>query len=189
MKNIKSPLKFVGAAMGTATGALGTSLMSGALGGLFGGGGGQYTGRGRAGWTEGMDLGGASSATIGGQVAGATPVTDASTQFNPAAVNAMQGIFGNISGRQTSLGASGIYALKKHLSPVNQGEELTAYATGATTPPYDDGAGGTDDEAKAKDTKTLENLKFTTDGNSLDLTGTYDPNWGSKEDLKTEGYI
>ena len=51
-------------------------------------------------------------------------------------------------------------------------------------------AGGTDYEAKAKDDKTLENLKFTTDKNSLDLTGKYDPNWGSmEEDLKTEGYI
>ena len=176
MKNNKSPFKFVGAAMGTATGALGTSL----LGGLFGRGGGnaaRHTG-----------VGGLGEQYTG---IGSNPMAgvDPTAQFNPAAVNTMEGIFGNVSGRQATLGASGMMALKKHLSPLNNGKELTAYATDTTTPEYDDGAGGTDHEAKAKDTKTLENLKFTTDGNSLDLTGTYDPKWGSEEDLKSEGYI
>jgi len=115
MKNKKSPLKFVGAALGTAAGALGTQHLLGRLGGLFGGGGGnaaRHTGVGGL----GEDYAGQGSRVI-------TP--DASAQFNPAAVGAMEGIFGNVSGRQTSLGASGIYALKKHLSPVNNNTPMS----------------------------------------------------------------
>ena len=180
MKNKKSPLKFVGAALGTAAGALGTQHLLGRLGGLFGGGGGnaaRHTG-----------VGGLGEQYTG---IGSNPMAqvDPTAQFNPAAMQNMEGIFGNTNARQASVGASGLYALEKHLSPLNQGEELNAYSDGTSTPPYDDGAGGTDHEAKAKDTKTLENQKFTTDGNSLDLTGTYDPKWGSQEDLKSEGYI
>jgi len=196
MKNKTSPAKFLGALSGLAGAAAGTAATTGSvigsLGGLFGGGGGQYTGRGRAGWTEGMDLGGASSATIGGQVAGAPPVTDVAGNFNPAAVNAMTGIFGNTNARQASLGGSGMMVLKKHLSPVNQGEELPQMdTTMGGTMPQDTSIepGDKDYEAQAKDDKTLENLKFTTDKNSLNLTGTYDPEWGSEEDLKAEGYI
>tara|TARA_R110000765_G_scaffold411010_1_gene509923 strand:+ start:141 stop:683 length:543 start_codon:yes stop_codon:yes gene_type:complete len=180
MKNNKSPFKFVGAAIGTAAGALGTQHILGRLGGLFGGGGGnaaRHTGVG--------GLGEQYSGIGSNPMASAGPTA----QFNPAEMQNMQGIFGNTNARQASLGASGMMALEKHLSPVNQGEELTAYADDTNTLAYDDGAGGTDYEAKARDDKKLENLKFTTDKNSLNLTGTYDPKWGSKEDLKTEGYI
>ena len=114
MKNKKSPLKIIGAAMGTAGAALGTQHLLGRLGGLFGGGGGNYNIQ-RAPGTEGIDMGGAGGAFTNKPAS----VVDASAQFNPAAMQNMQGIFGDISGRQASLGASGIYALKKHLSPVN----------------------------------------------------------------------
>jgi len=46
--------------------------------------------------------------------------------------------------------------------------------------------GDKDYEAFAKDTKTLENLKYTTDKNSLDITGTYDPNWTPT--MEEDGY-
>ena len=180
MKNKKSPLKFGGVAT-TAAGALGTQNLIGRLGGLFG--------RGRGNMSRHTGVGG-----LGAQYAGVgsrpAQVTDASAQFNQPTINAMEGVYGNVNARQASVGSAGMMALKKHISPVNQGEELTAYATGATTPPYDDGAQGTDYEAKAKafakDTKTLENLKYTTDKNSLDITGTYDPNWTPT--MEEDGY-
>tara|TARA_R110002060_G_C2053069_1_gene94855 strand:+ start:35 stop:574 length:540 start_codon:yes stop_codon:yes gene_type:complete len=179
MKNKTSPVKFLGAAIGTAAGAMGTNLIGNAFGGLFGSGGNA------ARHTGGGGLGEQYSGIGSNPMASTGPTA----QFNPAAMQNMQGIFGNTNARQASLGASGMMALKKHLSPLNQGEELNAYSDGTNTLAYDDGAGGTDYEAKARDDKKLENLKFTTDKNSLNLTGTYDPKWGSKEDLKTEGYI
>jgi len=117
MKNKKSPLKFVGAALGTAAGALGTQHLLGRLGGLFGGGGGnaaRHTG-----------VGGLGEQYTG---IGSNPMAqvDPTAQFNPAAMQNMEGIFGNTNARQASLGASGMFALKKHLSPLNQGEELSA---------------------------------------------------------------
>jgi len=110
MKNKKSPLKFVGAAMGAAGAALGTQHLLGGLRGLFGRGGGnaaRHTGVGGL----GADYAGQGSRVI-------TPATDTTAQFNPAAVNTMEGIFGNVAGRQATLGASGMYALEKHLSPL-----------------------------------------------------------------------
>ena len=120
MKNKKSPLKFVGAAMGAAGAALGTQHLLGGLRGLFGRGGGnaaRHTGVGGL----GADYAGQGSRVI-------TPATDATAQFNPAAVNTMEGIFGNVAGRQATLGASGMYALEKHLSPLNNNEEKPLYS-------------------------------------------------------------
>jgi len=110
MKNKKSPLKFVGAALGTAAGALGTQHLLGRLGGLFGGGGGnaaRHTG-----------VGGLGEQYTG---IGSNPMAqvDPTAQFNPAAMQNMEGIFGNTNARQASVGASGIMTLEKHLSPVN----------------------------------------------------------------------
>lgn len=100
MKNNKSPFKFVGAAMGTATGALGTQFLGNTLGGLFGGGGGnmnRHTG-----------VGG-----LGEQYAGpgSNPMTgvDPTAQFNPEAVQNMQGIFGGVNARQSAVGGGGIF--------------------------------------------------------------------------------
>jgi len=47
--------------------------------------------------------------------------------FNPGTQNIMGGIFGNVNARQNSLGASGIYALKTHLSPVKNEDEKPLY--------------------------------------------------------------
>ena len=107
MKNKKSPLKFVGA-IGPAMAAMGTQQMLGRLGGIFGSGGSNMTRHTGVGGL-GEDYAGQGSRVI--------TAPDVSTQFNPAAVGAMEGIFGNVSGRQASLGASGLYALEKHLSP------------------------------------------------------------------------
>ena len=79
MKNKKSPLKFVGAAMGVGVNSQPANII------------------------------------------------DATSQFDPNAQAAMQGIYGDITGRQTSLGASGIYALNKHLSPVKNKDEKDLY--------------------------------------------------------------
>ena len=173
MKNKKSPLKFLGGLAG--------ALSSGNMVNMIG----SYLGRGGGNMSRHTGVGG-----LGAQYAGIgsrpAQVTDASAQFNQPTINAMEGVYGNVNARQASVGSAGMMALKKHISPVNQGEELTAYATGATTPPYDDGAGGTDYETFAKDTKTLENQKYTTDKNSLDITGTYDPNWTPT--MEEDGY-
>ena len=124
MKNKKSPLKFLGGAIGaagaTAGTAFGTQLLGAGLSGLFGGG--NIAARNNEG---GGTSAGGSVAGIGSQV---QPVTDASAQFNPAAMQNMQGMFGDISGRQATLGASGIFALEKHLSPVNNDEEKPLYS-------------------------------------------------------------
>ena len=140
MKNNKSPLKFVGA-IGAMAAARRTQNSLGRLGGLFGRGqSGSYIQR--APGTEGLDMGGAGGATIGGQTVGAPPVTDVSAQFNPAAMQNMQGIFGDISGRQATLGASGIFALEKHLSPVNndtpmsESEKKLMHATASVNDKY-----------------------------------------------------
>ena len=143
MKNKKSPLKVIGAAMGLAGAAAGTNHLLGRLGGLFGGGEGNYNIQ-RAPGTEGIDMGGAGGAFTNKP----TSVVDAGSQFDPTAMSAMEGIFGDVSGRQASLGASGIYALNKHLSPLKNENELTAYKDVAEEdiPGYDDGAGGIDYE-------------------------------------------
>jgi hypothetical protein len=115
MKNKKSPLKFVGA-IGPAMAAMGTQQMLGRLGGIFGSGGSNMTRHTGVGGL-GEDYAGQGSRVI--------TAPDVSTQFNPAAVGAMEGIFGNVSGRQASLGASGLYALEKHLSPVKNDTEMS----------------------------------------------------------------
>jgi len=142
MKNKKSPLKFVGAAMGLAGAAAGTNHFLGRLGGLFGGG------------SSNADRHTGVGGLVGGDAAiGSRPanIVDAGSQFDPTAMSAMQGIFGDVTGRQASLGASGIYALKKHLSPLKNENELSAYKGVAEEdiPGFDDGAGSIDIEAKA----------------------------------------
>ena len=138
MKNKKSPLKFLGGAIGaagaTAGTAFGTQLLGAGLSGLFGGG--NIAARNNEG---GGTSAGGSVAGIGSQV---QPVTDASAQFNPAAMQNMQGMFGDISGRQATLGASGIFALEKHLSPVNndtpmsESEKKLMHATASVNDKY-----------------------------------------------------
>jgi len=138
MKNKKSPLKFLGGAIGaagaTAGTAFGTQLLGAGLSGLFGGG--NIAARNNQG---GGTSAGGSQAGIGSQV---QPVTDASAQFNPAAMQNMQGMFGDISGRQATLGASGIFALEKHLSPVNndtpmsESEKKLMHATASVNDKY-----------------------------------------------------
>jgi len=134
----KSPIKFLGGAMGaagaTAGTAFGTQLLGAGLSGLFGGG--NIAARNNQG---GGTSAGGSVAGIGSQV---QPVADASTQFNPAAMQNMQGMFGDISGRQATLGASGIFALEKHLSPVNndtpmsESEKKLMHATASVNDKY-----------------------------------------------------
>ena len=119
MKNKKSPLKFVGAALGTAAGALGTQHLLGRLGGLFGGGGSnaaRHTGGGGLG-EQYTGIGSNPMAQV-----------DPTAQFNPAEMQNMQGMFGSMGNRQASLGASGLYALEKHLSPANNNEEKPLYS-------------------------------------------------------------
>ena len=95
----KSPINFVGAAMGTAGAALGTQHLLGRLGGLFGG------SRGNTNFTGVGGLG-EQYAGVGARPAG---VVDASAQFNPEAIHAANGIFGNVNARQAAVGASGIF--------------------------------------------------------------------------------
>ncbi len=101
----KSPIKFLGGAMGaagaTAGTAFGTQLLGAGLSGLFGGG--NIAARNNQG---GGTSAGGSIGTIGSQV---QPVADASAQFNPAAIQAANGIFGNVNARQGAVGASGIF--------------------------------------------------------------------------------
>tara|TARA_R100000781_G_scaffold1549_1_gene2601 strand:+ start:2539 stop:3060 length:522 start_codon:yes stop_codon:yes gene_type:complete len=132
MKNKKSPLKF-GSVATTAAGALGTQNLIGRLGGLFG--------RGRGNMSRHTGVGG-----LGEQYAGVgsrpANVVDAGAQFDPTAMQHMQGMFGDISGRQATLGASGIFALEKHLSPVNndtpmsESEKKLMHATASVNDKY-----------------------------------------------------
>ncbi len=100
----KSPINFVGAAMGTALGVAGTQAM-GQLG--------TFSGRGQgmpgiaAEW-QGRDMGPAAGgySGMGGRD---QAITDASAQFNPTAIQAANGIFGNVNARQGAVGASGIF--------------------------------------------------------------------------------
>ena len=73
---------------------------------------------------EGLTLGAPAGQATG---IGTQPqtITDASTQFDDGTVQAAQGIHGNINARQASLGSAGMMALKKHLSPVNNGTEMS----------------------------------------------------------------
>ena len=134
MKNKKSPIKFLGA-IGSAIGLGSTAGLAGLLG--------------RGGGNQGYDAGAGRNALdqgyqgIGGRIGGMVP----GTQFNPEAIQAANGIFGNVNARQASLGASGLYALEKHLSPKTKKPNLTAYKP--PNPPFDptsgdDGAGGTE---------------------------------------------
>ena len=99
----KSPINFVGAAMGTALGLAGTQ----AIGQL-----GTFSGRGQgmpgiaAEW-QGRDMGPAAGgySGVGGRMGGMVP----GTQFNPEAISAANGIFGNVNARQGAVGASGIF--------------------------------------------------------------------------------
>ena len=180
MKNKKSPLKFLGGLAGATAAAAGTNHLLGRLGDLFGRGGGNMSRH-----TGGGGLGG-QYAGVGSRPA---QVTDASAQFNQPTINAMEGVYGNVNARQASVGSAGMMALKKHISPVNQGEELPQMdTTMGGTMPQDTSIepGDKDYEAYARDTKTLENLKYTTDKNSLDITGKYDPNWTPT--MEEDGY-
>ena len=176
MKNKKSPLKFLGGLAG--------ALSSGNMVNMIG----SYLGRGGGNMSRHTGGGG-----LGGQYAGVgsrpAQVTDASAQFNQPTINAMEGVYGNVNARQASVGSAGMMALKKHISPVNQGEELPQMdTTMGGTMPQDTSIepGDKDYEAYARDTKTLENLKYTTDKNSLDITGKYDPNWTPT--MEEDGY-
>ena len=100
MKN--SPIKFVGAAMGTALGLAG-AYGAGQLG--------TFSGRGQgmpgiAPEWQGKDMGPAAGgySGVGGRMGGMVP----GTQFNPEAISAANGIFGNVNARQAAVGASGI---------------------------------------------------------------------------------
>jgi len=96
----KSPIKFVGGAIGTAAGAMGTQPLLGGLRGLFGVGGGnaaRHTGVGGL----GADYAGQGSRIITTPGAGA--------QFNPEAIQAASGIFGDINARQATVGGGGIF--------------------------------------------------------------------------------
>ena len=130
----KSPIKFLGA-IGSAIGLGSTAGLAGLLR--------------RGGGNQGYDAGTGGNALdqgyqgIGGRMGGMVP----GTQFNPEAIQAANGIFGNVNARQASLGASGLYALEKHLSPKTKKPNLTAYKP--PNPPFDptsgdDGAGGTE---------------------------------------------
>jgi len=120
MKNKTSPVKFLGAAMGTAASiAAATQSFRGRGQGMPG----INSNYGTSAWGgQGLTLGApAGQATgIGTQ---SQPVIDASTQFDDGTIQAAQGIFGNTNARQASLGSSGMMALEKHLSPVNNGTE------------------------------------------------------------------
>ena len=64
--------------------------------------------------------GGGSNIGLGGR-----PQNINDAGFNPGTQNIMDGVFGSVNARQNSLGASGIYALKEHLSPVkNEDDEV-----------------------------------------------------------------
>ena len=128
--------------------------------------------------------GGGSNIGLGGR-----PQNINDAGFNPGTQNIMDGVFGSVNARQNSLGASGIYALKEHLSPVKNEDEkpakLSTYENidPVDVPGYDDGAGGFDWEAynkansapgaqyteKAAEEAHRKN-KFTTDANSVYLT-------------------
>jgi hypothetical protein len=98
----KSPIKFVG--MGTAA-ALGAASMYG-LGQV-----GTFSGRG-----QGMPgiAAGATPGFTGGETGGIgtgpiNPNVNPGSQFNPEAIQAANGIFGNVNARQAAVGASGIF--------------------------------------------------------------------------------
>ena len=95
MKNSKSPINFIGALSGIAGAAAGTA----GIGSLFGG---------RRGNTNFTGLGG-----LGEQYAGpgSNPMAgvDPTAQFNPEAVQNMQGIFGGVNARQSAVGGGGIF--------------------------------------------------------------------------------
>jgi|14BtaG_2_1085337.scaffolds.fasta_scaffold41766_3 hypothetical protein len=161
MKNKKSPLKFGGVAT-TAAGALGTQNLIGRLGGLFG--------RGRGNMSRHTGVGG-----LGEQYAGVgsrpANVVDAGAQFDPTAMQHMQGMFGDISGRQATLGASGIFALEKHLSPVNN-EDDGVWAPGEADAAFDKMKYTTDANIRKGAGADLGTIKST----SSDLTAYKSPN-------------
>ena len=92
----KSPIKFLGA-IGSAIGLGSTAGLAGLLG--------------RGGGNQGYDAGAGGNALdqgyqgIGGRMGGMVP----GTQFNPEAIQAANGIFGNVNARQAAVGASGIF--------------------------------------------------------------------------------
>jgi hypothetical protein len=99
-----SPIKFVGGALGAA-GAAASMYGLGQVG--------TFSGRGQgmpgiAPEWQGRDMGAAAGgySGVGGRD---QAVIDASAQFNPAAVQAANGIFGNVNARQAAVGASGIF--------------------------------------------------------------------------------
>ena len=132
MKNKKSPLHWT-SAMG------GYGMGTGTFGSVMGSNPAAYnllTGAGRRiqnpqNWVDpyrGPDVIGAGGGSVTGIGAKAQSLTDASTQFDDGTVQAMEGIFGNTSARQTSVGGSGMMVLEKHLSPVNNNEEEPLYS-------------------------------------------------------------
>ena len=99
----KSPIKFVG-------GALGAAGVAASMYGL--GQAGTFSGRGQgmpgiAPEWQGRDMGPAAGgySGVGGRMGGMVP----GTQFNPEAISAANGIFGNVNARQGAVGASGIF--------------------------------------------------------------------------------
>lgn len=95
--------------------------------------------------------GGGSNIGLGGR-----PQVINDAGFNPGTQNIMDGIFGSVNARQNSLGASGIYALKEHLSPVKNedNEDDGVWAPG---------------EAK----KLFDKMKYITDANIKKGAGAY----------------
>lgn len=95
-----SPIKFVGGALGAA-GAAASMYGLRQIG--------TFSGRGQgmpgiaAGATPGFTGGAAES--IGGRMGGMVP----GTQFNPEAISAASGIFGDINARQAAVGGGGIF--------------------------------------------------------------------------------
>jgi hypothetical protein len=114
MKNKKSPLKFAGL-MGSGMATAGTAGILSGLGGLL---------RGNPGNTNFTGVGGLAGGnpSIGSRPSAST-ATDASAAATPGSIDAMEGLFGQFSGRQASLGAAGIYALKENFPEEDYGEE------------------------------------------------------------------
>tara|TARA_R110000744_G_C19146219_1_gene538877 strand:- start:72 stop:662 length:591 start_codon:yes stop_codon:yes gene_type:complete len=133
MKNKKSPVKIVGQ-IAQAAGQIGSNIGTGTFGGAVGAATGNLlTGQGTRiqnpkDWVTQArgPIPGAGGGSVEGYGARPQQVVDAATQFDDGTVTAAEGIFGNVNARQASLGGSGMMALKKHLSPVNNGEELSA---------------------------------------------------------------
>ena len=108
MKNSKSPIKFLGALSGLA----GTA----GVGSLLGGGSSNYVGANQGmGWANNQNTGvGTGVVGQGGDLFG----HGASAQFGPGAVQAANGIYGNVAGSQFNRGQQG--GIFRKSSPANK---------------------------------------------------------------------